>query len=290
MPLVRLRRRHDPYNSGSAAVVVPRTVAAVSRVDGGYEGDRGFLRGLIDCVRDQTSLSHLLAPIADLESIRAQLQRLGDSAVEIESLEGNELRTDAVVIAEAVVARIVFARDSDGLLTWLHAYVKPPSFDGVEGGRLIVVNGPSGAGKSTLMTALQSHVSFPLVVLDEPEHIGAVQPGYLIWRDTAPALHRGYLAAIRALASTGNHVALSAAGHPYDEISTAFKGVPIIRIGVHCDISVLMKREQRTGRWAGIAAQSLGVHDGWTYDLEFDTTHGTDPAELAARVLLLVAR
>ena len=275
--------------AGSAAVVVPRTVAAVSQDDGGNEGNRRFLRNLIDCFRDQTSLSHLLAPIADLESIRAQLQQLGDSAVEIESLEGNELRTDAVVVADAVVARIVFSRDSNGLLTWLHAYVKPPSFAGVEDGRLIVVNGPSGAGKSTLMTALQSHASFPLVVLDEPEHIGTVQPGYLIWRDTAPALHRGYLAAIRTLASTGNHVALSAAGHPHDEISAAFKGLPIIRIGMHCDISVLAEREQRTGRWAGIAAQSLGVHDGWTYDLEFDTTHGPDPGELAAQVLQLVA-
>lgn len=279
-----------PPTNGSSAVVVPRTVAAVPHVKGDDEEERSFLRDLIDCVRDQTSLSHLLAPIADLESIQAQLRQLGDSAVQIESLEGNELRTDAVVVAEAVLARIVFARDSDGLLTWLNAYLKPPSFDGVEGGRLIVVNGPSGAGKSTLMTALQSHASFPLVVLDEPEHIGAVQPGYLIWRDTAPALHRGYLAAIRALASTGNHVALSAAGHPYDEISAAFEGLPIIRIGVHCDHSALVEREQRTGRWAGIAAQSLDVHDGWIYDLEFDTTHSPDPAELAAQVLQLVAR
>ncbi|CAB4603527.1 unannotated protein [freshwater metagenome] len=182
-----------------------------------------------------------------------------------------------------------FARDSHGLLTWLHAYVKPPLFDGVDGGRLIVVNGPSGAGKSTLMTALQSLASFPLVVLDEPEHIGTVQPGYLIWRDTAPALHQGFLAAVRALTSTGNHVALSAAGHPHNEISAAFEGLPIIRIGIHCDLSVLVEREQRTGRWAGIAAQSLGVHDGWTYDLEFDTTHCPDPGELAAQVLQLVA-
>lgn len=108
-------------------------------------------------------------------------------------------------------------------------------------------------------------------------------------RETATALHRGYLAAIRALTITGNHVALSAAGHPHDEISAAFKGLPIIRIGMHCDISVLAKREQRSGRRAGIAAQSLGVHDGWTYDLEFDTTHGPDPGELAAQVLQLIA-
>jgi chloramphenicol 3-O-phosphotransferase len=266
------------------------TLAAVPRVEGGDEGERRFLRSLIDCVHDQTSFSHLVVPTVDHELIRAQLQRMGEGAVEIESIAGNHVRTDAVVVSEGVVARIVFARDGDGLLTWLHAHVKPPAFDGVEGGQIIVVNGPSGAGKSTLMVALQSHASFPLVVLDEPEHIGAVQPGYLIWRDTAPALQRGYLAAIRALACSGNHVVLSAAGRPHGEISDAFEGVPIIRVGMRCDFSVLVDREQRTGRWAGIAAQSLSVHDGWAYDLEFDTTHGPDPAGLAERVLQLVAR
>lgn len=267
-------------------MIVRRTLTLVSRV-GFDESDARFLRSVIDDLRDRTS-SQLLAPLADLESIRAQLRPLRQSTVVIESLAGDHTRSDAVVVADGVVARIVFGRDDDGLLTWLHVYVKPQPSDGVEGGRLVVVNGPSGAGKSTLMTALQSLAPFPFVVLDEPEHIGSVQPGYLIWRDSAPALHRGYLSAIRALASTGNHVALSAAGHPYDEISKAFAGVPIVRIGLHCDLEVLVRRERRTGRWAGIAEQSLGVHAGWVYDLEFDTTHGPDPAELAARVLGLV--
>jgi chloramphenicol 3-O-phosphotransferase len=40
-----------------------------------------------------------------------------------------------------------------------------------------------------------------------------------------------------------------------------------------------------TGRWAGIAAESLGAHHGWTYDLEFDTTHSPDPLDLAQLVL-----
>lgn len=170
----------------------------------------------------------------------------------------------------------------------MHVYLKPPSFSGVSGGQIIVVNGPSGSGKSTLMDALQAVAPFPLVVLDEPEHVGTVQPGYLIWRDAAPALHRGYLAAIRALASEGNHVAVSAAGHGHAEIAAAFDGVPTVRIGLHCDVDVLLHRERRTGRWAGIAGQSLTVHDGWTYDLEFDTTNGPDPRELAEQVLDLL--
>lgn len=150
------------------------------------------------------------------------------------------------------------------------------------------MNGPSGAGKSTLMGALQSVATFPLVLLDEPEHIGTVQPGYLIWRDRAPALHRGYLAAITTLARASNHVALSAAGHPQDELVAAFAGVPAVTVGLTCAFEVLVERERRTGRWSGIAAASVGVHDGWTYDLEFDTTDAPDPLDLARVVLDLV--
>ena len=256
---------------------------------GGDEGAASFLGALIDRVREQRSISDLIAPTVNGELIQAQLQQVGESPVEIESIAGNDVRIDAVVTNDSVVARIVFARNDHGLLKSLHTYVKPAWFSGVAGGQIIVVNGPSGAGKSTLMIALQSLASFPLVVLDEPEHIGAVQPGYLIWRDTAPALHRGYLAAIRALASTGNHIAVSAAGHHHEEMLEAFSGVSIVRVGMRCDPSVLVDREQRTGRWAGIAAQSLEVHDGWTYDLEFDTTHGPDALELAERVLQLAA-
>jgi chloramphenicol 3-O-phosphotransferase len=263
--------------------------ACVSRVVDGNEADASFLRALIDRIGDQQSFADLIAPTVDGELISTELRTLGAGPVEIQSIDGHDLRTDVdVTAADDVTARIVFARDGSGLLTWLHVYVKPPSFPGVAGGRIIVVNGPSGSGKSTLMVGLQSVAPFPLVVLDEPEHVGTVQPGYLIWRDTAPALHRGYLAAIRALAGEGNHVALSAAGHGHAEIAEAFAGVPMVRIGLHCDVDVLVDRERRTGRWAGIAHQSLTVHDGWTYDLEFDTTHGPDPRELAERVLELV--
>ena len=141
------------------------------------------------------------------------------------------------------------------------------------------------AGKSTLILALQSVATFPLVVLDEPEQIGMVQPGYLIWRDRAPSLHRGYLAAIATIVRSGNYVTLSAAGHPQYEIARAFDGVRIVNVGLTCESEVLQERERRTGRWAGIAAESLGVHDGWIDDLELDTTNNPDPLDLAQRVL-----
>jgi chloramphenicol 3-O-phosphotransferase len=155
---------------------------------------------------------------------------------------------DAVVAAGSTQARVVFAHDAAGLLTWLDVYLQPDRFDGVAGGRIIVVNGPSGAGKSTLMRALQSLATFPLVVLDEPEQIGTVQPGYLIWRDRAPSLHSGYLAAIATLARAGNHVAVSAAGHPHQEIADAFEDMFVVTVGLTCEFEVLCERERRTGR------------------------------------------
>jgi chloramphenicol 3-O-phosphotransferase len=125
----------------------------------------------------------------------------------------------------------------------------------------------------------------PFVIFDEPEHIGTVQTEFLIWRDRAPTLHRGYLDAIAALARAGNRVALSAAGHRQAEFLDAFDDVPIFSVGLTCELSVLVERERRSGRWAGIAAESLGVHDGWIYDVEFDTTYAPDPLELARIIL-----
>ena len=256
---------------------------------GGDEGARALLSALMERVGDNRLISDLLAPNVDADQIEVELRPVCTGHVSIDSIAGNESRIDAVVTCDLRVARIVFARNEDGLVTWLHTYMKPAPFPGIAGGLVIVVNGPSGAGKSTLMRSLQSVACFPLVVLDEPEHIGVVQRGYLIWRESAPALHRGYLAAIAALAGAGNHVAVSAAGHTYDEIVKAFSGVQVISVGLRCDFDVLVDREQRTGRWAGIAAESLGVHDGWAYDLEIDTTNGPDALELARRVLVLVA-
>ena len=183
----------------------------VPGVGDSHEGARTLLSALIDCVRDNRSISDLIAPNVEGEAIRAQIRQVCRGPVEIEAIAGNDVRIDAVVTSDHDIARIVFARNEQGLLTRLHTHVKPPRFSGVAGGRVIVVNGPSGVGKSTLMSALQSIAALPLVVLDEPEQIGTAQQGYLIWRDTAPALHRRYLAAICALAGADNLVALSAA-------------------------------------------------------------------------------
>jgi chloramphenicol 3-O-phosphotransferase len=246
---------------------------------------RNLLDELIGRLREERTLSDVVAPGVDVDLVSEKLRPLARDQAVIESIAGSDERVDAVVTACGTQARVVFGHDASGLLTWIDVHLRPDRFEGLPGGRIVVVNGPSGAGKSSLMRALQSVATFPLVVLDEPEQIGTVQPGYLIWRESAPSLHRGYLAAIATLASAGNHVAVSAAGHSHEEIADALGGPSLLTVGLSCELEVLRERERRTGRWAGIAAESIGVHDGWTYDIEFDTTDGPDPFALARLVL-----
>ena len=57
-------------------------------------------------------------------------------------------------------------------------------------------------------------------------------------------------------------------------------------VGLYCDPDVLIAREQsRTDRWGGLAEASVSVHDGWAYDLTFDTTDSPDPSVLARAIL-----
>ena len=291
-PLHRGEARRGPTTrvAWSGAGVRSRRIRACSTVDrvtldGDVSRSRELLNELLGRVREGRAISDLLTSEADPELVTENLRPLGRDHAVIESIAGSDERVDAVVTAGNATARVVFAHTAAGLLTWLDVYLRPDRFDGIAGGRIIVVNGPSGAGKSTLMRALQSVATFPLVVLDEPEEIGTVQPGYLIWRDRAPSLHRGYLAAIATLARAGNHVAVSAAGHPHLDIADAFEDMFVVTVGLTCEFEVLCERERRTGRWAGIAAESLGAHHGWTYDLEFDTTDDPDPLDLAQLVL-----
>ena len=101
---------------------------------------------------------------------------------------------------------------------------------------------------------------------------GGCRPGVPDLARPAPALHLGFLDAIAALARRGNLVALSAAGHPAGVIEAAFEGVVVVRVGLDCALPTLLEREQgRDGRWSGLSAGSVAVHEGWNYDARFDT-------------------
>ena len=196
----------------------------------------------------------------------------------------NETRVDVAVRSGSDEWRIVYGTQDAETIDWLSVFKRPPKFEGVLGGRVVIVNGASGAGKSTLMQAIQTQSPLPWVVFDEP-HLGSVDRGYLIWRDTAEVLHRGFLAGIAALARAGNLIAVAAAGHPQSLFKDTFAGIPVVYVGLDCDVATLKAPEVgREGRWGGLAEASVVVHDGWRYDLRFDTTVDA-PSDIAREVL-----
>jgi chloramphenicol 3-O-phosphotransferase len=236
------------------------------------------------------SVTHLFTDPTSEAAARAVLEPLAEAPDLVVSWSGvNRQRVDAVVTSSSGEWRIVYFVSDSGRIGPVHLYEKPAPFEGLpRGGLAVVVNGPSGSGKSTLMRAVLDAAEEPWVIFDEPP-IGTVSQPYLIWPEAAPTLHRGFFRAIAALAAEGNYVALSAAGFPFELVRDLFASGPAIFVGLDCPLDVLLQREDgRTGRWGGLAESSLSVHEGWRYDLRFDTSLES-PSAMARGVLELVA-
>lgn len=199
----------------------------------------------------------------------------------------NGSRVDARVRDEHGLEHHVVAQRDGKVMQVVAAFHEPPDLPETRG-VVVVVNGPAGAGKSLLLAAIARLDRHAWVVLDEPV-IGAVDPPLLLWPDRAPALHRGFLDALAVLARAGVRVGVSAGGRSYDDVRGALSGVTTITVGLHCAADVLAARErQRPDRWGGLAEQSAGIHEGWTYDVELDTTEAPPVDDLAAMVLQVV--
>lgn len=184
---------------------------------------------------------------------------------------------------------VVVLVDGDGEVVAADSFPRPrpvPAGTGV----LVVLNGPSGAGKSSVLDVLVARPGErPWIVFDEPVAGRVAQP-HLIWPEASPHVHAGFLAAIAAVAASGNLVATAAAGHPQAAFAGAAgaAGVRLVSVGLHCSLEELLARERgREGRWGGLAASSTGAHAGWHYDLELDSST-TAPADLATLVVDLV--
>lgn len=243
-------------------------------------------------------VGELVTDSNDVSLIAAQLGPLRDRTdLEMVSLTVNGQRVDVIARDGDLEWRVVFGTSDATRIDWLSVFQRPPVFAGVVGGRAVIVNGPSSAGKSTVLNELRSRSSVPWIVFDEPM-FGAVDVEYLIWRDRAEVLHRGFLDGIAALARAGNCVAVAAGGRPQSMFDAAFAGVPTLRVGLDCDPVELARRERRRRDVpGGLAEASLDVHDGWQYYLRFDTTtnevgsiadevlSGADGGELLAHLL-----
>jgi chloramphenicol 3-O phosphotransferase len=218
-------------------------------------------------------------------AITARLVPLrGRANLEVISIAVNGERVDVVAGEGDVEWRIVFGTSDAMRIDWLDVFQRPPVFAGLSGGRAIIVNGPSSSGKSAVLRELATRSSVPWIVFDEPM-FGAVKLEYLIWRQRAEVLHRGFLDGIAALARAGNVVAVAGGGHPQSMFDAAFVGIPTVRVGLDCDLAELVRRERgRRDVPAGLAQASLDVHDGWAYHLRFDTTT-SEPGFIADAVL-----
>ena len=188
--------------------------------------------------------------------------------VEVRSVTVNGDRVDVVAVAADHEWRVVFGTDDMATAQWVSVFARPEPFQGVIGGRVVVVNGQSSAGKSTLLRALSTTSPDPWVVFDEPM-FGSVRSEYLIWPDTAPTLHDGFA----ALAAAGNFVALAAGGRRSADVRRAFAGAPVSWIGLDCSDDERQRREAtRRDVPGGHFAASPDIHDGWVYDLRFDSS------------------
>lgn len=216
------------------------------------------------------------------------------SGLTISSIAVNGARVDVVAGDGVDEWRVVFfsaTSSADGpasidpaTIESVRIFRRPTPMPVVAGGRAVIVNGPSSAGKSTLLRELARDGDTPWVTFDEPI-FGTVDVEYLIWRDRAEVLHRGFLHGIAALARAGNSVAVAAGGHPQHWFDEAFGDIPVVRVGLSCALDELERRERtRRDVPGGWAAASLDVHDDWDYDLTFDT--GTvSIGEIADQVL-----
>jgi chloramphenicol 3-O phosphotransferase len=150
-------------------------------------------------------------------------------------------------------------------------YERPPPFAPEAAGTVVVLNGPSSVGKSTLMRAFTDVAATPWAFVDEPA-FGRLANRYLAWPDAAGPVVGGFLAALAAAARAGNQIVVSAAGLPQRQILDALAGVRTVCVGLHAPLALLVERQQtQADKYGGLAEGSVGIHDGWTYDLEIDT-------------------
>jgi chloramphenicol 3-O phosphotransferase len=221
---------------------------------------------------DTTSAAQLFERLLRDPALTKLTPLRGHADLRVRSVAVNRSRVDVVATTADDEWRVVFGTTDMITTEWVHVFTRPPQFDGVPGGRALVVNGPSSSGKSTLLGMLRDRSAEPWVIFDEPM-FGGVRSEYLIWQDRAPLLHTGFLNGIAALAHAGNLVALAAGGRGSESFRRAFAGLPTLWVGLDCPADERQRREAtRLDVPGGLFAASPHIHDGWEYDLRFDTT------------------
>jgi chloramphenicol 3-O-phosphotransferase len=246
-----------------------------------------LLDDVLDAVRQRRSMDRSIVPPLSAEEAARSLRPIADAAVaEIRWLGANGPRADAEIVSgDGREWRVVFMTDDTARMKELWVFERPTPFQGMEGGRAIVVDGAVGAGKSTLMQRFAETEDTPWVVFDELD-FGRIHTRHLIWRETCGPLYPGFLAGIAALAAKGNQVIMSSSGLPQAAFLDALAAIPTLYVGLECPLRELLERNHaREGRWAGQSEESFAgfTRNGWRFDLLLDSD-ALNPDALVAEV------
>ena len=178
-------------------------------------------------------------------------------------------------------------------------------------GRIVLLNGAPRAGKSSIVAALQagsvwSNLGVDTVMAAMPEHLrpglglrpGGERP------DLEPLVQQQYgtlFDAIAAEARAGRDVVADVGIHDsysrplgiLDDAVRRLSGLPVLCVGMHCPIEIIMARRNADPQGGHYAAGETvpapvqrwqdAVHAGKIYDLELDTSVLT-PGECAVRI------
>jgi chloramphenicol 3-O phosphotransferase len=197
-------------------------------------------------------------------------------------------------------------------LTWGKPVEKP---DGT--GHIVILNGPPRSGKSSIAAAIQA--SFDGVWMNlGVDHFKRMtparfQPGIGLRPggerpELEPLVMRLYRAMYEAIATHSrlginvvvdavHHDAFSVPRHILRTCARQLQGLPVLFVGVHCPVEVVMER--RLATWGGVGYHEGGtvpdpvrlwheaVHKPGIYDLELDTSalQPEECADLIARRL-----
>ena len=255
---------------------------------------QALVRQLLDTRSDAAlAASGLLSVSMSVSSVAAQLEPLWDADdVQVLDTRVNGPRIDARLRAGDGRAWLIVlwaTATQTPRVESVTVYLRPQRHGVAPPGLVIVLNGPSSVGKSTLMRAFADTATTPWAYVDEP-FIGKLPDRYLAWPDTAGPVSDGFLAALAASVRVGNRLIVSAAGISQALFRDALVGVPALYVGLDAPLEVLVQRQcTQADKYGGLAEASIGIHDGWIYELRIDTKR-TPPNAAAEMLHTLVAK
>jgi chloramphenicol 3-O phosphotransferase len=160
---------------------------------------------------------------------------------------------------------------------------------------VIVLNGVSSSGKSSIARELQGLLPRPFLTFGVDTLVASLlpassthEPGIVFGSDGVVAvghhfrqLEHAWYQGLAAIARDDVGVIIDevflGGRESQDRLRSALGGLPVVWVGVRCDLEVAVAREvARPERTQGMAAsQAVIVHEGVRYDLQVDTTTST---------------